>query len=122
MNKQDTILRNGFTLFSVITSFIFVYYAVNVMYGGNPSGWLKTFAYVAGGYGLFNVYILSWAWRTAAGWTVSANMVIAVCFFGVVVMDALRGKLEGGQQLLGILGLAAVLAVNWLAVRKLCQK
>lgn len=120
MNKSNQILRSGFALFSAITSFIFVYYAVGVI-TGETSNWLKTFAYVAGGYGLFNIYILSWAWRTAAGWTTAANLAIAACFFGVVVMDALRGNLQGGQQLLGILGLAAVLVVNWFTVRILCR-
>ena len=121
MNKSDQILRSGFALFSAITSFIFVYYAVGVITGGEASEWLKTFAYVAGGYGLFNIYILSWAWRSAAGWATAANLVIAACFFGVVLMDALRGNLEGGQQLLGIFGLAAVLIINWFTIRILCR-
>lgn len=120
MNKQDKILRNGFALFSAITSFVFVYYAVSVINSGSASEWLKTFAYVAGGYGLLNIYILSWAWRSQVGWTVSANMVIAVCFFGVVVMDVIRDGLQGGLQLVGILGLAGVLAVNWFTVKTLC--
>lgn len=122
MSNQDKILRNGFALFSAISSFMFVYYAVGVITGSNASEWLKTFAYVAGGYGLFNIYILSWAWRSQTSWAVPANLVIAACFFGVVVMDALREGLQGGQQLGGLLGLAAVLAINWFTVKKLCQK
>jgi hypothetical protein len=121
MSKQDKILRTGFAIFSAITSFIFVYYAVSVINSGTASDWLKTFAYVAGGYGLFNIYILSWAWRSQTNWAAPANLVIAACFFGVVVMDLLRGGLEGGQQIVGVIGLACVLAINWFTVKKLCQ-
>ena len=123
MSKQDNILRTGFALFSAITSFLFVYYAVSVMTAGTASEWLKIFAYVAGGYGLLNIYILSWAWRNHAAWAVSANLVIAACFLGAVVMDVLRDGLQGGlQQVAGLAGLAAVLDINWFTVKKLSQQ
>ena len=122
MSKQDKILRLGFALFSAITSFLFVFYAVGVLTSDNASEWLKTFAYVSGGYGLMNIYILSWAWRVQAGWTVSANLLIAACFFGAEVMDFFRGNLPGGQQFARILGLAIVLGINWFAVKNLCQQ
>ena len=122
MNKPDNILRGGFALFSAITSFIFVYYAVSVLNAGNASQWLKAFAYVAGGYGLLNIYILSWAWRSKLAWTISAITVISVCFFGVVVMDLLRDGMQNNMQLAGILGLAVVLGLNWFTVRLLCRK
>ena len=61
MKTQEKILLYGFAIFSVITSFLFVFYAVTINFSAESSAWLKTFSYVAGGYGLFNVYILSWA-------------------------------------------------------------
>ena len=122
MSKANTILRTGFALFSAITSFLLVYYAVSVINGESSTEWLKSFAYVAGGYGLLNIYILSWAWRSRSNWTISANMVIGVCFFGVVGMDLIRNGLHDGMQLVGIAGLAAVLSVNWFAIKVLCQQ
>jgi len=122
MSKQDKFLRGGFALFSAITSFIFVFYAVGVITGAGVSEWLKTFAYVVAGYGLMNMYILSWAWRSRSSWTPSANLVIAACLFGVVVMDLLRDGLESGMQIFGILSLVVVLGINWFAVKKLCQQ
>lgn len=122
MNKQDKILRYGFTLFSVLTSFLFVYYAVSIIYGSHAANWLKIFAYVTGGYGLFNVYILSWAWRTQTSKAVTANLIIAGCFFGVVVMDLFRKGAPDGNQLGALAGLAAVLVINWFTVKKICQK
>ncbi len=122
MNKQERILRNGFALFSIITSFMFVYYAVTIYTSGTASESLKLFAYVAGGYGLMNTYLLSWAWRSQTSWTLPANLIISTCFFGVLVMDVLRDGLQGGKQVAGLLGIAVVLAINWLSIKKLCQK
>ena len=121
MNQQDKILRTGFALFSAITSFVFVFYTVRVLGSGTASEWLKAFAYVVGGYGLMNIYILSWAWRSCSHWAPSVNLVMATCFLGVVVMDLIREGLKDGMQLAGILGLAVVLGINWLAVKTLCQ-
>ena len=123
MDKQDKILSIGFALFSVITSFLFVFYAVSIILGGSASPWLKTFAYVAGGYGVFNIYTLSWAWNSGTAWAQKANLVIAACFFGVVIMDSLRDGLSGGIRTLAVLiGLGLVLSLNWFAVKKLCER
>ena len=122
MNKQDKFLRTGFTLFSAISSFMFVYYAVSVISSGNASQWLKTFAYVAGGYGLLNIYILSWAWRSQAAWSTMANMTIALCLLGVVVVDTIKEGFNSSMQIIVLLGLAAVLGINWATVKNLCQE
>jgi hypothetical protein len=122
MKTQDKILLYGFAIFSVITSFLFVFYAVTVNFSAEASPWLKTFSYVAGGYGLFNVYILSWAWRTQAAWATKIDLVVAACFFGVVIMDTIREGFSGGMTAFGsVLGLGFVLLINWFAVKKSCQ-
>lgn len=123
MKTQEKLLLYGFAIFSAITSFLFVFYAVTVNFSSDASQWLKTFSYVAGGYGLFNIYILSWAWRSQVAWTIKANTVIAACFFGVFVMDTIRDGFSGGMTTVGtLLGLAAVLGINWFAVKKSCQR
>ena len=123
MKNSDKLLLYGFAIFSVITSFLFVFYAVTVNFSADASQWLKTFSYVAGGYGLFNVYVLSWAWRTQAELAPKIDLVIAACFFGVFIMDTIREGFSGGLTTIGgLLGLALVLAINWLAVKKSCQR
>ncbi len=123
MKSQDKILLYGFTAFSVIISFLFVFYAVTVNFSSDASQWLKTFSYVAGGYGLFNIYILSWAWRTQAELASKIDLVIAACFFGVFIMDTVREGFSGGMTTIGgIIGLAIVLLINWFAVKKACQR
>ena len=122
MPNQDQILRIGFALFSVISSFCFVYYAVGILYGSAASPGLRTFAYVVGGYGLLNVYILSWAWRTRPSWAGAINLALAVCVFGAVLIDTFRAGLNSAMQLVGLLGLAAVLGINWWAVKILCRE
>jgi len=123
MKTQDKLLLYGFAFFSAITSFLFIFYAVTVNCSGTAPYWLKIFSYVAGGYGLFNIYIISWAWRSRVDWTIKANMVIGVCFFGVFLMNTIRDGFSGGLITVGtILGLAAVLWINWFTIKKLCQR
>ncbi len=123
MNIQEKLLLYGFITFSVISSFLFVFYAVTVNFSSDASQWLKTFSYVAGGYGLFNIYILSWAWRSRVEWASKVNMVIAACFFGVFIMDTIREGFSGGMTTIGsVLGLVFILLINWFAVKKSCQR
>ena len=121
MSSQDKILRIGFALFSALSSFFFVFYAVGVLFGSDASSWLRSFAYVALGYGLMNIYILSWVWRTRARWASTANLVIALCMFGAVVIDTYRVGPEESRQWMALGGLAAVLAVNWWTTRVLSR-
>jgi len=123
MAQQEKILLYGFAAFSVLSSFLCVFYAVNVSFSPTASQWLQAFAYVVGGYGLFNIYILSWAWRSQAVWAIKANLLIAACFFGVFVLDTVKDGLQNPTTELGsLIGLAAVLAMNWLAVKKACSR
>lgn len=123
MKTSEKLLLYGFATFSVITSFLFVFYAVSINFSSEASQWLKTFSYVAGGYGLFNIYILSWAWRSQATWAPKADMLIAACFFGIFIMDTIREGASGGTTAIGgIFGLALILLVNWFAVKKSCNR
>lgn len=123
MQTQEKLLTYGFALFSLISSFLFVFYAVNVNFSADVSQWLKTFAYIVGGYGLFNIYILSWAWRSQIAWAPKANMVIAACFFGTFTMDTIRDGIDNwAVEAGGIFALAVVLLINWYAVKKLIHR
>lgn len=122
MTDQDRFLRSGFALFSALTSFLFIFYAVNIVVGGDADQWQKAFAYVAGGYGLANIYVLSWAWRNRAEWPLWANKFFALCFFGVFIVDKLSQGIENLMEVAGIAGLAAVLWINWYALKKLCRR
>lgn len=122
MENRTVLIRNGLAIFSGLTSFLFIYYAVSILAGSEASSWLKAFAYVAGGYGLANVYILSWSWRNRADWPMWANKFFALCFFGLVIVDTLSQGIKGPLEIVGIVGLAAVLFLNFLAVKKLCQR
>lgn len=121
MTRQDSLLRNGLAIFSVITSFLFVYYAVSILAGSDASSWLRAFAYVAGGYGLANIYILSWAWRNTAEWPLWANKFFAFCFFGLFLADTLSQGIKGPMEVIGAVGLAGVLYLNYLTIKKLCR-
>jgi len=122
MNSQDKILRYGFTAFSAITSFLLLFYAVNINFNSDATHELKVFSYATGGYGLLNIYMLSWAWRSQAAWTIMGNMAIAVCFFGVFTMATISDGLSSSLAGIGtILALACVLTLNWFTIKKLCK-
>ncbi len=121
MKQHDSILALAFAAFSALVSFVFVYYALGILSAEHAPRYERVYAYVAAGYGLGNIYILSAAWRGSA-WTMWANKLIAFCFFGVYLMDLLQtgvaSPLEYGRALV----VAGVLWLNWFAVKKIARR
>lgn len=115
--EQQSIFRIGLAVFSGLVSFMFVFYGVSILMSGPVSEWPKIYAYVSAGYGLGNIYILSAAWRSNTTWPAWANKLIALCFFGVFLIDKWKGGMESALELIGVAIVAAVLALNWYAVR-----
>lgn len=120
--KQQSIFMTGLAVFSGLVSFMFVFYGVTILTAAQVPDWAKIYAYVAAGYGLGNVYILSSAWRTNETWPVWANKLIAICFFGVFLIDKWKGGMDSGMEFAGIAIVAAVLGLNWYAVRELSRR
>jgi len=122
MKRQDSIFTKGLAVFSGLVSFIFIYYAVGVLTAADAAEWARVFAYVVAGYGLGNIYILSWAWRSSGTGPLWANKLIALCFFGVFLMDVWRRGFEGGLQYAGAVGVALVLWLNWFAIKRITTR
>jgi hypothetical protein len=122
MNRQDSIFLTGLAVFSGLTSFVLVYYSIGIWTGGDATRWDRVFAYVAAGYGLGNVYILSWAWRNDAAWPVWANKLIAFCFFAAFLLDMWKTGVESALEYVGALAMAFILWLNWLAVKKCTER
>lgn len=122
MKRQESILPKFLALFSGLTSFVFIYYSVGIFSADSVPEWAKVFAYVCAGYGLGNIYILSWAWRSSGTWPLWANKLIALCFLGVFIMDRWKTGIEGGLEYVGVLGVAIVLWLNWFAVKKITER
>jgi len=108
-----------FNVLSVITSFAFIFYGLNVLTGEPSQQWMTIFAWVTLIYGVVNLAILSWARNTRAPWCVTAIKANAICYLGIFTMDTLHSGVESGLEIVGILLLAAVLWSNWFAVKKL---
>lgn len=119
MNSSNNFFAAGLAVFSGLVSFVFVYYALGVLNTPQAPQWDRVFAYVAIGYGLGNLYILSAAWRFKGNWSLWAHKLIALCFFGVFAIDLWRSGIRTGYELIGGLGMAAVLWLNWYAVKRL---
>lgn len=122
MKKHDKILMFGLLLLSVLTSFLFVSYGVNIIMGERPFAAQLTFAYVTAAYGLANVAILSLAWNTRQAWAPLANKFIALCYLGAFIIDTVNSGFKSGLEIIGILALALVLLANWLAVKKVVER
>jgi len=115
---QELLLARGFAVLSVLISFACVYYSVGVLNSPDATRWLRIFAYLAGGYGLANIYLLSLAWRLRAPWTAWASKLFAFCFVGAVAADALRDGFGGVHEAALLLVVAAVAWVNWFTVTR----
>lgn len=122
MQKHDTTLMIGLIFLSVLTSFVLVFYGMNIIMAGRTPGPVMTFAYVTTAYGLANIAILSLAWSSREPWSSAANMLIALCFLGVFVMDKVMHGVQGMLEIAGFFVLAAVLWCNWLAVKKVIER
>lgn len=122
MKSSNSFFTAGLAVFSGLISFVFVYYALGILNAPQAPQWDRVFAYVSIGYGLGNLYILSAAWRFKGDWSLWANKLIALCFFGVFAIDLWRSGLKSGYELVGGLGVAGVLWLNWYAVKHLVQR
>lgn len=123
MNPSQKFQLYGLMLFSVLSSFLFVFYTINIYFSDTAGSWLKSFAYVTGGYGLINIYILSWAWNSRSDWAVKADMLLAGCFLGVVIINAIRADFYGGPAgIAAVVILALVMTVNVMAVKQVCRR
>ncbi len=118
MKSQDSFFTTGLAIFSGLSSFVFVYYALGILTAPAAPEWDKVFAYVTAGYGLGNIYILSAAWRGGGTWPAWANKLFAFCFFGVFLLDMWKTGVESSLEYVGALGVAGVLWLNWFAVKK----
>ena len=122
MKKHDTILMYGLCGISVISSFLFVMYGMNIILSDSAPHGVMVFAYVTTAYGLANITILSLAWSSREKWASTANKFIALCYLGVFVMDMINKGMKSQLGTVGILVVALVLLANWFAVTKVIER
>jgi hypothetical protein len=122
MTKSASLFLAGLALFSVLSSFMFIYYGIGILSGTRLSQPLTIFAYITTGYGLANIYLLSFAWRSRLKWATAANQLLALCYFGIFVFDRFNAGFKGMTGIVAIAAIAAVLAINWLAVKQLVER
>jgi hypothetical protein len=122
MKQQEKVLLISFIVLSVLSSFAFIYYGVGVISDVMASRWLTIFAYVTTAYGMGNMAVLSLAWSTRSSWAAHVNMVMALSYLGVFVMDVVNIGIQGGLEIVGILGVAVVLWCNWMTIKKVVER
>lgn len=123
MNSTQKLQIWSLILFSAISSFLFVFYTVTVYFSDDVTTGLKWFAYVTGGYGLMNIYILSWAWHSRSEWAVKFDILIAGCLLGVIGINMIRSaSFEVIPGIAVIIVAALVLYINVMAVKQICGR
>lgn len=122
MKKHNTILMYGLSGVSIISSFLFILYGMNIILSDVAAHGLMVFAYVTAAYGLANVAILSLAWSSREKWAVTANKFIALCYLGVFVMDMINKGMKSQLGVVGIIVVAVVMLANWFAVKNVVER
>ena len=101
MKKHNPLLMIGLISLSILSSFLFILYGMNIIMSEKVAGGVVVFAYVSIAYGLANVAILSIAWSSREAWATGANKFIALCYLGVFVMDTINAGLKSGLGSVG---------------------
>ncbi|MGK2908120.1 MAG: hypothetical protein ACSLFH_17510 [Desulfuromonadales bacterium] len=122
MLKHNAVFLVGLIVFSVLTSFLFIFYGMSIIMAETAAMNIMVFAYVTTSYGLANVAILSIAWSSRNPWSNGASRFIALCYFGVFVMDALNAEMKSPLGVVGILVLFLVLWTNCFAVKYVVER
>jgi len=110
-------LMIGLISLSILLSFLFVLYGLNIIMSDEVANGITVFAYVTISYGLANIAILSVAWSSREAWATGASKFISLCFIGVFVMDMINAGMKSAVGVVGILVLALALFINWFAVK-----
>jgi hypothetical protein len=95
---------------------------MSIVMADSPARGLMVFAYVTIAYGLANVAILSVAWSSRDAWSNGASKFIAMCFFGVFIIETLNAGMKSPLGVVGILVLVLVLWANCFAVKKVVER
>jgi hypothetical protein len=122
MKKHNPLLMIGLISLSILSSFLFILYGMNIVMSEKVAGGVVVFAYVSIAYGLANVAILSIAWSSRENWAIGASKFIALCFLGVFVMDTINAGLKSGLGTVGIIALALALCANWFAIKMVVER
>lgn len=122
MKKHNTILMYGLSGVSIISSFLFILYGMNIILSDVAAHGLMVFAYVTAAYGLANIAILSLAWSSREKWAETANKFIALCYLGVFVMDMINKGMKSQLGVVGIIVVAIVMLANWFAVKNVVER
>lgn len=122
MKKHDIIFLTGLIVLSVLTSFAFIFYGMNIIMEGTAVRGVMIFAYVTTSYGLANVAILSVAWGSRNEWSNGASKFIAMCYLAVYALETMNAGLKGPLGVVGILVLVLILFGNCYTVKKVVER
>lgn len=120
--KHDFIIMIGLIALSVLSSFLFTFYGMNIVMSDNAPDNALLFAYVTIAYGLASLAVLSLAWSSREVWAISASKLFGLCFTGVCIMDFIRTGMQDKLGISGVVIVAVIACANWMAVKKVVER
>lgn len=117
MSKKESIVAIVFSGLTTAFSVVFLVYGVVIASAENVSFWIQLFAILTVAYGVGATVIIAWAWLGGGVKAMKSIKVSAAMFLSVYVLGSMDVGMISGLEVLGILGVASVLWLNWFSVR-----
>ena len=110
------------TLFSVASSIVFIVYGIGIVLGEGVPIWIRGFAIITGLYGFGSVLTILWAWVYGGVKTSQIVKCLAITYLTLFILGSMDVGIISGLEVVGILGVAAVLWLNWFSVRYIANR
>ena len=122
MTKKEWVISVILTLFSVTSSIVFIVYGIGIALGEGVPIWITGFAIITGLYGIGSILSILWAWVYGGVKTTQIVKRLAITFLALFILGSMDVGIISGLEVVGILGVAAVLWLNWFSVRYIANR
>ncbi|RME56674.1 hypothetical protein D6779_10165 [Candidatus Parcubacteria bacterium] len=116
MERPQVITSSILSVASVLVSCIFVIYGAGVLFSEEVPKWIVAFGAVTAAYGLCSLAVLIMAWRRYGAKEKKIMKYLAIGFMVVFFLGSLDVGMVSGLEATGLLLVALMLFINWLAV------
>jgi hypothetical protein len=117
MSKKESVVAIVLSVLTIASSVLFLVYGIVIASAEDVSFWIRLFAIPTVAYGVGATAIIAWAWLGGGVIAMQSIKVSAAMFLSVYVLGSMDVGMVSGLEVLGILGVASVLWLNWFSVR-----
>lgn len=116
MERTQMIISSLLTITSLAVSSVFFVYGAGILFVEEVPKWVIVFGVVTAAYGLCSVAVLIMAWRSYGAKAKKLISYLAIGFMFVFFFGSLDVGMVSGLEIVGLLFVAAMPFINWLAV------